>query len=129
MIEKLDILKNVANCVNKDGLTRVVSGPDCICKINEIIDELNHILEERESGIKVYEEVMPNMKPADPFAEQRKWIGKLCRFWQHDIENAVYDILEEINENKEEPFCPRDWHSFRYCEPVKPDDDIIYKGE
>lgn len=103
-------------------------------KINEIIYELNHILEERESGIKVYEEVMPNMEPADPYAEQRKWIGKVCRFRDEHFEPDCwgYGVLEDIDDK--DPVTGRNFRSsdgywYDCCEPVKPDDNIIYKGE
>lgn len=69
-------------------------------------------------------------EPADPYAEQRKWIGRVCKFWNIDKDNATYGILEEVATNwvcrfkaKDDPYL---WD---HCEPVKPDDDIIYKGE
>lgn len=102
-------------------------------KVNEIIDELNPILEERESGIKVYEEVMSNMKPADPYAEQRKWIGKLCRFWDDDKDCFVFGILDDVDNDyltssSRVYFDSESAGWWEHCEPVKPDDDIIYKG-
>ncbi len=60
-----------------------------------------------------------------PYAEQRRWIGKLCRFWGGDPNDYVFDILKEIacgGYIKEGGFI------YSHCEPVKPDDDIIYKG-
>ena len=105
--------------------------------VNELKENLKPILEERESGIKVYEEVMPNMKPADPYAEQRKWIGKLCRFWNKtEYTDDIYGFLTDIiptNKYKAEdnyfvPFKDEFGSFYEHCEPVKPDDDIIYKG-
>lgn len=52
MIEKL---KNIP--IDMDG------GPSAVwVKINELVDAINPILEERESGIKVYEETMEMVK-------------------------------------------------------------------
>jgi hypothetical protein len=65
--------------------------------------------------------------PADPYAEQRKWIGKLCWFWDFQEEKFV-SILGEITDNG--TYFPKDSIvSYLNCEPVKPDDDIIYTGE
>ena len=70
---------------------------------------------------------IPKKAPTDPYAEQRKWIGKLCKFWNDDPNDYVFDKLKEITFAgcyiKESGFI------YEYCEPVKPDDDIIYKGE
>lgn len=66
----------------------------------------------------------------DPYAEQRKWVGKLCRFWDDDYKTIKhFGILASINERE---FCKYEADNGNYfcaCEPVKPDDDIIYKGE
>ena len=110
-------------------------------KINELVDAVNElklsikpILEERESGIKVYEEAqdMYDNKPTDKYAEQRKWRGKLCKFWDDSDkpENCVYDVLYNIFDLHHEdcPFQCGNGEWYEYCEPVKPDDDIIYKG-
>ena len=70
----------------------------------------------------------------DKFAEQCKWIGKLCKFWDGDeqISHLRWGILYEITPTSPLPFCCSlgDGKTFDYehCEPVKPDDDIIYKG-
>lgn len=116
MIEKLDIYTK----------------SDCIDKINEVVDALNEIkeklkpiIEERESEIKVYEEVMQNIKQ-DPYAEQRGWIGKLCKFWDFVYDNYYFDTLKGITDKG--LFIGHNG-SWEHCEPVKPDDDIIFKGE
>lgn len=68
----------------------------------------------------------PAEEPADSYAEQRKWIGKLCKFWDDDPNDYVFDKLKEITFAgcyiKESGFL------YEHCEPVKPDDDVIYKG-
>ena len=66
-------------------------------------------------------------EPADPYAEQRRWIGKLCKFWDIDNNNLYYGPLTKIHDTS--PYCYECNHKVCYanCEPVK--DDIIYKGE
>lgn len=61
-----------------------------------------------------------------------KWIGKLCRFWDDGPTikiGTIYGILTGFDDS-DRPF-ERDnldyW--FKHCEPVLPDDDVIYKGE
>ena len=69
---------------------------------------------------------------ADPYTEQRKWIGKLC--WFYNIENKSLGILEKIDKSYAEdgevqPYLDDTWTHYTRCEPVKPDDNIIFKGE
>ena len=128
MIERFNLEK-----VNNPGEATLLA----YAKLNELVDAVNElkenlkpILEERESGIKVYEEVMPNMKPADPYAEQRKWIGKLCRFRDNDCDEWNYGILKSINNIEcSFPFMDAESYEWAICEPVKTDNDIIFKGE
>jgi hypothetical protein len=76
--------------------------------------------------------------PADPYTEQRKWIGKLCKFWNKtEYTDDLYGVLTDIvstNKYKPEdnyfvPFKDEFGSFYEHCEPIKPDDDIIYKGE
>ena len=62
----------------------------------------------------------------DKFVEQRKWIGKLCKFWDIDNNNLYYGPLTKIHDTS--PYCYECNHKICYanCEPVK--DDVIYKG-
>lgn len=100
-----------------------------IQKINEVVDAVNKILDYAplEMAMKAEPE------PVDPYAEQRKWIGKLCKFWDDSDkpENCVYDVLCNIFDLHHEdcPFQCGNGEWYEYCEPVKLDDDIIYKGE
>lgn len=100
-------------------------------KINQLVDAVNSI-------VSVQEKLMDSRfvvetkheEPADPYAEQRKWIGKLC--WYKLCEGDVWKVgrLEKIQENADAgyPFV-FDGLCYKICEPVKPDSDIIYKGE
>ena len=71
--------------------------------------------------------------PADPYTEQRKWIGKLCRFWDDDAfvtsNDWAFGILTSIDKGMQYQYCCNNNCNFKHCEPVKPDDDIIYKEE
>ena len=71
--------------------------------------------------------------PVDPYAEQRKWVGKLCKFWFADAEHPTFGILDFVDAGLHpEPFhtdcgeSEQGWYP--HCEPVKADSDIIYKG-
>jgi chromosome segregation ATPase len=72
----------------------------------------------------------------DLYAEQRKWIGKLCRFRDKDYKDDQWDygLLQAVEKAetahiwKTGCFKHNLGHWYDYCEPVKPDDDIIYKG-
>lgn len=116
-------------------------------KINEIIAELNPILQERESQIKVYEEAQDIFDNAildgiknkkvdvtilqkDPYAKAREWAGKLCWFWEDDPNDKIVDVLSHIDTARICPFIQCDHQiGWSNCEPVKPTDDIIFKGE
>lgn len=119
------------------------------CKINEIIDAVNELQENQNTYwtdiAEIKEElqtraenVQPDTKSRpenvqDKFAEQRKWIGKLCKFWDDSDkpENCVYDVLCNIFDSHHEdcPFQCGNGEWYEYCEPVKPDAPIIYKGD
>lgn len=116
-------------------------------KINELVDAVNAmqnlwvevamvkkiILELQTSP----ENVQPDTESRtenvqDKFAEQRKWIGCLCRFWDDDAfvtsNDWAFGILTSIDKGMQFQYCCNENCNFKHCEPVKPDDDIIYKG-
>ena len=103
-------------------------------KINEIIDAVNGMLCWHENLPRFWQNLSQkknteNKEPADPYAEQRKWDGKLCRFWNANKDNSTYGILEKVVVNWAYRFkAKNDPYLWDHCEPVKPDDDIIYKG-
>lgn len=94
-------------------------------KINELVDAVNGILDY--APLEMAMKAEP--KPADPYAEQRKWIGKLCKFRDTPVCEWEYGVLEKFYEDTAYPFLDTDGYEYVECEPVKPDDDIIYKGE
>lgn len=135
MIEKLK--------QNEDKIYRTESGEmmvvpalnvpqNILDKINELIDAVNE-LQKNKFTVEI-DKTNPVSQQIDPYAEQRKWIGKLCKFWDDSDkpENCVYDILcniFDITHHEDCPFQCGNGEWYEYCEPVKPDDDIIYKGE
>ena len=71
-------------------------------------------------------------RKVDPFEEYKKWVGKLCLFGFVDEGDAGYMILEKFNDTSiicGNRFIASDNIGYRFCEPVRPDDDVIYKGE
>lgn len=135
MIEKLK--------PNEDKIFRTESGemmvvpalnvPQCISdKINELCDAVNSIVSVQEKLIDSRFMVeTKHEEPADPYAEQRRWIGCICRFWFDNPDDTTLDYLGKIQtgENGIEYYGKETYDWFPHCEPVKPDDDIIYKGE
>ena len=73
---------------------------------------------------------IPKSYKNDPYAEQRKWMWHLCRFWFDDKKQADIGVLGDIYEDSSRPYWNIDLgQNYKHCEPVKPDDDIIYKGK
>lgn len=100
-----------------------------LAKINELVDAVNNIVSVQEKLIDSRFVVeTKHEEPTDPYAEQRKWIGKLCWFWDNDKKDGSYDVLGYIKEGWEHCYVRKGhYFAYKHCEPVK--DDIIYKGE
>ena len=100
-------------------------------KINEIIDLLNAIVVDVD-GTKCIDgskkpEPAENVQ-VDEIEQAEKWIGKLCWFSQLYGCHQHIAILKRISESG--LYVTDDGELYyAYCEPVKPDDNIIYKGE
>lgn len=97
-------------------------------KINELVDAVNE-LQAKVNKLEVKVNfAKPEVKETFVCPEQYKWIGKLCKFWDY-ANKPVYGILDDVDvDNKEYPYTKLGGNIFQNCEPVKPDDDIIYKG-
>ena len=111
-------------------------------KINEIIDAVNELQLAKDvmfNRLDMLNNAMCDMRIAaengksskieqDPYAEQR-WVGCLCKLWTGDG-LVRYGILRGVALNRKKTKYPYQAlsTSFEHCEPVKPDDDIIYKG-
>ena len=130
MIEK--ILKNV----KWHQLKKVIPDDQIVIdqmitkKINELVDAVNGILAMQEQYATIYnEDIVPmltpeNKEPADPYAEQRKWIGKLCKVYD-DNDFVHYAVLEKIWDNSD--YCyGTPVGDYKHCEPAS--EDLIYKG-
>lgn len=134
MIEKI---KNKTG--TRCGQILPVSQDTIINKINELVDAVNNQqtqlndhgcrLLDLQNRITVLDD--PSYREAeselaDPYVEQRKWIGKLCMFWDDDYEHDYFDTLKGITDDG--LFIGHNG-TWKHCEPVKLDDEIIYKGE
>lgn len=126
MIEKLSEYKITSRdgaFINADCNAKIIN--TLVRKINELVDAVNGILDYAplEMAMKAEPE------PADQYAEQRKWIGKLCRFWDDNCRiTKHFGILTRIDETAIVRYEAGNGFWYCDCEPVKPDDDIIYKG-
>ena len=135
MIEKI----TPDHILGLDGLPTTIM-PDSaklMRKINELVDAVNELQESLNTYWTDIGEIkakiakgFENLKePADPYAEQRKWICKLCWFWNENYEDGVIGVLTGVFDNADRPFESNiNQTLYKHCEPVKPDDDIIYKG-
>ena len=137
MIEKIEldeILREIPNTESR--ITRLA------LSINELVDAVN---EQQKQIDKMSCAILDLATPDgenkalksiqaaldDPYAEQRKWLGKLCKFWDYDgEEDKVIGVLTGVFDEADRPFERNiDQALYKHCEPVKPDDDIIFKGE
>lgn len=157
MIEKLEKHIIGENAPGMVSLMVAPTAEQQVDKINELCDVINTIQKEREAewfeikewigileavrkSVNVHEKQIDKLQmktepekcepPVDSYTEQRKWIGKLC--WYKLCEEDTWKVgrLEKIQENADAgyPFV-FDGLCYKICEPVKPDDDIVYKGE
>lgn len=94
-------------------------------KINELVETVNELVlcEQMKTCYKLIKE---------PYEKQKKWIEKLCRFWDDDAfitsKDWAFGMLTSIDKGMQYQYCCNENCNFKHCEPVKPDDDIIYKG-
>ena len=131
MIEKLD--RHIKTEENGVRISCPPTQADCIEKINELVDVINALVEENNIHEMQIDELQMKIEPekcepTDLYAEQRKWVGCLCWFWDFKRVNAIIGVLTDFE--IDEPHFRKDglaW--YEHCEPVKPDDDIIYKKE
>lgn len=119
-------------------------------KINEVIVAVNKLetmakntntvleslIEENNIHEKQIDELQMKLEPEkcepqDHFAEQRKWIGCVCRFWYDNPNDTLLDYLDKIQTGKNgvvQYYSKESGDWFPHCEPILPTDDIIYKG-
>lgn len=89
---------------------------DCMDKINELVDVVNAFLLSGEPEIPI---------------EQRKWIGKVCRFWNDDETEwePTVNVLDQLRTESDFLFVTPNGVGYKHCEPITADDELIYKGE
>ena len=66
-------------------------------------------------------------RKVNPYEKEKEWIGKLCRFWDVPGHEKYYSILENLRCDTY-PYVAATGGAFQKCEPVRPDDDVIYKA-
>lgn len=127
MIEKLDLLKMFNERKtdaqwNKSVETTVNLLIDAVNKLETMAKNTNIVLESL---------VEENKMPVDPYVEQRRWIGCVCRFWCDNPDDTVLDYLDKIQtgENGIKYYGKETYDWFPHCEPILPTDNTIYKGE
>ena len=147
MIEKLDLRENVEIIPIKGSChDYCLAKSSVLIKINELVDAVNELQEMNkscDSQISILAEQIAKLQHdnsgkancqenvQDKFAEQRRWIGKLCMFWDNDAtQEFSYGVLTKIDTETGfgVQYCCNDEYDYDDCQPVKPDDDIIYKG-
>ena len=127
--ECLEKLNELVDAVNKhEDIIRQIgewgtSKGECLWCAN--LTEVN--LNDRMIGCTTLD--IPESYKNDPYAEQRKWIGKLCLFSNGDGFDDVGYLTEIDPDMPEEKFRCNCHDYYKECKPVKPDDDIIYRGE
>lgn len=106
---------------------------EVVGKINELVDAVNSLRDDCNLLMGyIAPEDKCEAKPTDLYAKQRKWIGKLCKFWDYE-NNVVYGVLEDVDSfigdnNVEYALYKNGTNGNNYfnCEPVSPDNNIIY---
>ena len=137
MIEKLSeykITSRDGSFINVECNTKIIN--TLIQKINELVDAVNEIMTwrfETDEDSDWYDDPKHREQPAenvqvDEIEQAEKWIGKLCWFSQIYECHQHIAILKRISESGLYVTDDGELH-YAYCEPVKPDDDIIYKGD
>ena len=100
----------------------------------EYIDSLNKsklVNAVNELQQKVVISKMEKVEPADPYTNQRKWIGCVCRFWYDNPNDTLLDYLDKIQTGKNgvvQYYAKESGDWFPNCKPVLPIDNAIYKG-
>lgn len=132
---------------SEDGSTVTLPGQNlpetAFNKINELVCAVNEIQRELEtincamldlatpSGENKALKALDNQtkQPTETYAEQHRWIGRLCRFWDDGCDVTEISVLKLIDETDDTPFLNIDGTCWQHCEPIKPNDPLIYRGE
>lgn len=128
MIEKLE------RYIKEEDGVKISCPPDnehFMYKINEIIDYLESI----RNIINVHEREIDQLQMSVTpekcnYDDERKWIGKLCKFRDGEDFSWQYGILTDIVVGNDYPYWMGNVE-FAECQPVLKEEfkDAIYKGE
>lgn len=122
-IKQLDIIKDSINCVDAFGETHNVASFNAIKKINEIVDALNDLI------FCLDHDIPYSDSNSIEAIEEKKWIGKLCWFWNEEFNTKnIVGFLTSVDLESRRPFCINNSDHWERCEPVRPDDNVIYEG-
>ena len=132
-ISKLNELIDAVNAIQKEREAERSEIQEWIGILEAVRKSVNvheKQIDELQMKVEPHKCKMPAENVQDKFAQHRDWAGKLCRFWNIDKDKAIYGILEEVKADWAYRFQMKgENYLFDHCEPVKQDDDIIYKGE
>ena len=151
MVRKLD---EITRYFDKYCITEASAGnPELFKKLNELMDIVNALIEENNVHERQIDELQMKVKDqqielnnhlcrlmvlegsdgpvvVDKFEEQKKWIGKLCRFWDDGDKQYVYDVLDCIDTDLEDTFgCfkSKQHGHFCNCEAIKTHFDELFQ--
>lgn len=147
-IKKIDIPQSTA--IDASVLWGGINDNVLAAKINEVIDAVNELQEQVaehdqeiddcardiskeetfisiDEALKNAEKMISTANRYYLYVKYKHLIGKLCKFkWG---QGCYYGILTNIKRKPTELPFESNGRAFSNCEPVKPDDDIIFKEE
>lgn len=114
-MDKINELVDAVNALQSGDKTKPEIPADQICDVTAIIERLK----------RTWTKFAPKMQ----YAEQRKWIGKLCRFWNDEDHTEIYYEVLTCITRKGLYYTEGLGETFDNCEPITADDELIYKGK
>lgn len=128
MIRKFDAFDDTQNGIDNQQLTHCFMSARALVKLNDIVDTINDLTEcvKRIDETLVKDGIKPI--PTEKIPKQCKWLGKLCWFWDFKRATAIIGVLTDF-ETDNPQFRKDGLRWYQCCEPVKPNDDIIYQKD
>ena len=138
MIEKLKVVMKPEDWKLPVNELEMRCLKNLLLKVDELVDVVNKqqdIIRQigewgSEKGECLWCENITAFDNNDLYAEQKRWIGKICRFWYDNPNDTLLDYLDKIQMGKNgiEYYSKESGDWFPNCEPVLPTDNAIYKG-